>query len=806
MEQPGPVSNVAYRDVFQQFVHPREEPQLPPSYDWDTQKQHYCPRDLHADSDLWNPASMHQFGYVFCHRGLYDRALRYIDNSNSAIENGLRQGFFLHEVDGFMGRKIHQSFIAHDQTADRVTSKTGLWKEYSLGAILETGLVGRAVKLPNPGLDSPHLPDFGTVYEETPDLVPGLESSLWRGIKQVGLTLQIDLRNEDIARGIAHYAFHLSRYPFQHMSHSRLAWKILRSTMIKGYDKQFGSFEHLIQKVEEEYEKVYGVYGRKYSFKLELLHQLPPIIMVFYSDTVKRLARERDPSTDRHRYEVLRDVFMKHVSSFIGIGDHSYNFILEITHSGLGLLYDVNTGKARNPLTGDPLQNPDVIYESRVDRVMIDVSLQLRENHHIELRKKPNHPNLLFSSCTRLADVIVLGQNYKAHHQDGKFIRWAEGEAGIPAKLRAIHGGLYPQSNLVVADDPLAEIAARTWIDEYAELDRGELLKMPYYEWLRQGKGNTFDAVNSLNGVFLPNKIEVPVDIPAVDSMTPASQVDQANDVILWIEDQRQRFGSAGDERNEDLENQDPASDAALSSKAHQAAGDGNQGLLEKILTDAADAHVPIKTFGDALAAACANGHENIVRLLLGNGVDASLSGRMYGVPLKTAAAYGHDTIVALLLNENGVYIDASGEHESTALAVACSKGHIDTVKLLLDRGADANATVGSDSNVLDEAYKLGHLDICQLLRDAGAQHSASMMREIERSLRGGGSIQHEQPERDPSGRTSRYKRVIRYLVPPLPSCGCILCKVEQRLYLESGLSKSRSYMWVKVPKLSTLR
>jgi hypothetical protein len=43
--------------------------------------------------------------------------------------------------------------------------------------------------------------------------------------------------------------------------------------------------------------------------------------------------------------------------------------------------------------------------------------------------------------------------------------------------------GLYPQSHIVVADQPLAEIAARTWIDEYAKLDRSLLLKRPKHTW-----------------------------------------------------------------------------------------------------------------------------------------------------------------------------------------------------------------------------------------------------------------------------------------------------------------------------------
>ncbi|KAI3336178.1 hypothetical protein F4824DRAFT_110794 [Ustulina deusta] len=134
-------------------------------------KQDYCPRDLTTQIYLQD-RPMHKWGYVFCHRGLYERASGFIDNSDSALNNGIREGFFLHEVDAFMGEKINDGFLAHDKTAGRVTSKKNLWVSYSLGEILETNLVARGVKLENP--------DIGSSYLETPDQVPDLESTLWK--------------------------------------------------------------------------------------------------------------------------------------------------------------------------------------------------------------------------------------------------------------------------------------------------------------------------------------------------------------------------------------------------------------------------------------------------------------------------------------------------------------------------------------------------------------------------------------------------------------------------------------------------
>jgi hypothetical protein len=112
---------------------------------------------------------------------------------------------------------------------------------------------------------------------------------------------------------------------------------------------------------------------------------------------------------------------------------------------------------------------------------------------------------LYFSSCTRLCDVRTSKEELFAAIETGKSIPMPKDEKAISKKLRSIHGGLYPQSDLVVADDPLAEIAARTWIDEAKNLNREELLHRPYYKWLgqlEQTKSEVFEAVKKLNGPF----------------------------------------------------------------------------------------------------------------------------------------------------------------------------------------------------------------------------------------------------------------------------------------------------------------
>ncbi|KAJ6019736.1 hypothetical protein N7522_000444 [Penicillium canescens] len=495
MEQDGLPLGVAARGVFK---HHREYPRLPEGYTWETQRQRYCPRDLHIKSLSGQSELKHKFGYVFCHRGLYERALGILDNSAGAIENGINQGFFLHEVDAFLLEKLDKAFVAHDKSPQRVTSKKEVWDSYSFHEIITTPLVTRRVNMATP--------DFASSYLQTDEKVLGLINTLWEEkLRPVGRTLQIDLRDEDFARGIPYYSFHIAKVPFQFAqsqgAHKTLVWSMFQSTILKGYNEKFVSFDHLHDEIRRNSRETYG---RNY-FDLRHLHMLPPLIMVFYADPLIKLAGKTKPKerhgNDRKSYEHLYDIFLEQVKSFIRIGPNSYNFILEIVHSGLGLGYDrTKPLDATNPLDGEPLIKPEVVFESRVDRVMIDVSLALRKEY----------PDLLFSSCTRLPDVITSTGKYKAKFQTSRLVPLQEGEEGLATKIRAMHGGLYPQSHLVVADDPMAEIAARTWIDEESGLDRSDLLTIPYYKWLAKAKRK--DIVAAMEKLtkhdFLPNRVE----------------------------------------------------------------------------------------------------------------------------------------------------------------------------------------------------------------------------------------------------------------------------------------------------------
>ncbi|KAL2754101.1 hypothetical protein ACRALDRAFT_2060082 [Sodiomyces alcalophilus JCM 7366] len=811
MEQDDPFSHIAHpASIYKVYKHRREYPALPEGYDWETQKQLYCPRDLLIKSTPGPLELKHKFGYVFCHRGLYERASGILDNTAAAISNGIRQDLFLHEVDVFVLGKLDEAFLAHDKNPRRVTAKTEPWGLYSFHEILKTALVTRRVETETKfvvpktehlkpsssrqGLDTAPTTtvvqkplDFASSYLESPEHVLGLLDALWNEkLAPVGRTVQIDFRDEDFAKAIPHCCFHVSKQPFQYRSargaHNTLAWALFQSTILKGYSKHYKSFDHLHAAIKKE---SIAAYGRNY-FQVRHLHVLPPLVMVFFPKDVVALADETSPRDarcrDRRTYEHIRHTFMNQVLSFVGVGENSYNFILEIVHSGLGLGYDVKTNTAKNPLDWKPLTNKDVIFDSLVDRAMIDVSLELREKY----------PELLFSSCTRLPDVITPEGKFKAGYETSRLESWKDGEEGLAAKLRAMHGGLYPQSHLVVADDPAAEIAARTWIDQKSGLDRSDLLTMPYNKWL-QGAREVQPAMEELNAQdFLPNKFGEPT-IPADDTLGALHAIDKELDRPIdsgantrsWVEtlettryptdpsgstDGVDKFSSGkqgGHDNTVDVDYDLPHAadepdwkDDARSQSgdvregplaltiagrhfvfrtkrelkhaaAYVAAAKGDTEALGKLLFGGANANVPTGPYGTPLAIACANGHRDCAELLLDAGANVNGGGDL-GSPLELASGNGHSDIVEMLLAvliKNNAYDghDALGRlFTGTALHRASLKGDETVVRLLLERGADVELThpVTHDT-ALHMACIVGKVNIVNMLLDSNADINA---------------------------------------------------------------------------------
>ncbi|XP_019763189.1 ankyrin repeat and KH domain-containing protein 1 isoform X1 [Dendroctonus ponderosae] len=128
------------------------------------------------------------------------------------------------------------------------------------------------------------------------------------------------------------------------------------------------------------------------------------------------------------------------------------------------------------------------------------------------------------------------------------------------------------------------------------------------------------------------------------------------------------------------------------------------------------------------LSLAASGGYVNIIKLLLSHGAEInSRTGSKLGIsPLMLAAMNGHGAAVKLLL-EMGSDINAQIEtNRNTALTLACFQGRHEVVALLLDRKANVEHRAKTGLTPLMEAASGGYVEVGRVLLDKGADVNAS--------------------------------------------------------------------------------
>jgi uncharacterized protein len=111
-----------------------------------------------------------------------------------------------------------------------------------------------------------------------------------------------------------------------------------------------------------------------------------------------------------------------------------------------------------------------------------------------------------------------------------------------------------------------------------------------------------------------------------------------------------------------------------------------------------------------ALMVACYAGNKPAVEALLAKGAEVNKPG---WTALHYAAAIGNNDIVQLLLDKSA-YIDAESPNKTTPIMMAAREGHIMTVKLLLDEGADATLKNDIGMTAIDFARVHNQKDIVE--------------------------------------------------------------------------------------------
>lgn len=167
----------------------------------------------------------------------------------------------------------------------------------------------------------------------------------------------------------------------------------------------------------------------------------------------------------------------------------------------------------------------------------------------------------------------------------------------------------------------------------------------------------------------------------------------------------------------------------------HRAAAAGNAEQAESLLRSGVEADTPGVLNCTPLMAASLFGHTRVVELLLAAGADIEAhnspqlpigeSTFVNWTPLQLAAWTGQNDTIRTLL-QHGADPNTRGNRNCTALHIAVRRGHEDSVRLLLESGADPNADAAEGE---EEAFPITPLHdaeagttVHQLLLRAGAK------------------------------------------------------------------------------------
>jgi len=167
----------------------------------------------------------------------------------------------------------------------------------------------------------------------------------------------------------------------------------------------------------------------------------------------------------------------------------------------------------------------------------------------------------------------------------------------------------------------------------------------------------------------------------------------------------------------------DMATDQKLLSAASRDDAAGVKAALDAgAAIDASDSHGQT-----ALLLAVQHGDTELARLLIGRGADINAEAANHDTPWLLAGALGRTGILAAMLDTGKVDYGKRNRYGGNALIPACERGHVETVRLLLDRSKiDVNHVNNLGWTALLEAVILSdggpaHIEIVRLLLEAGA-------------------------------------------------------------------------------------
>ncbi|CAM9956918.1 unnamed protein product, partial [Ectocarpus sp. 8 AP-2014] len=126
------------------------------------------------------------------------------------------------------------------------------------------------------------------------------------------------------------------------------------------------------------------------------------------------------------------------------------------------------------------------------------------------------------------------------------------------------------------------------------------------------------------------------------------------------------------------------------------------------------------------LHVAAAGGHCSLVSDLLIGGAHPNARDLLRRTPLHRAAYMGQDMVVAVLTDMPSTDKDILDKSELSPLMVASLRGHLSTVKTLLNAGADVSIRTSHGNSALHWAARQGQVEVITAILEHGADVNAS--------------------------------------------------------------------------------